>query len=145
MKKYNKKRRGFTLLELMIVIVILGLLSALVLPNILGKAESAKKKLVCIQMKNIKESLKSFKFDNGVYPTTEEGLMSLISNPDPEVYKNYAPKAYLDSKKPPIDPWNNEYIYLNEENVIDIISLGSDGKDGGEDEAQDIHLDDCER
>jgi general secretion pathway protein G len=144
MNKNVKKRRGFTLLELMIVIVILGLLSALVLPNILGKAEGAKKQLVCIQMKNIKESLKSFKFDNGIYPTTEEGLMALIKNPDAEKYKNYAPKAYLDSKNVPIDPWNNEYIYLNEDS-IDIISLGSDGRDGGEEEAQDIHLNECER
>ena len=85
-------KKAFSLLELMIVIIILGLLSALVLPNILGKAEDAKTKLVCIQMKNLKESLQSFKFDNGVFPTTEEGLESLISNPNPSTYKNYATK-----------------------------------------------------
>ena len=67
-KAFSEKRNAFSLMELMIVIVILGLLSALVLPNIMGKAEDAKQKLVCIQMKTLKEALDSFKFDNGTYP-----------------------------------------------------------------------------
>ncbi len=140
-----KLRRGFSLLELMIVIIILGLLSALVLPNLLGKAESAKRKLVCIQMKNIQEALKSFKFDNGVYPTTEEGLDALLKNPDPEKYTNYAPTGYLESKRLPKDPWKHPYIYLNSGGEIDIISLGADGKEGGDGEARDITLRECER
>lgn len=142
---HSKLRRGFSLLELMIVIIILGLLSALVLPNLLGKAESAKRKLVCIQMKNIEEALKSFKFDNGMYPTTEEGLEALLKNPDPEKYTNYAPTGYLESKRLPRDPWKHPYVYLNNGGEIDIISLGADGKEGGEGEAKDITLKECER
>lgn len=138
-------RSGFSLLELMIVIIILGLLSALVLPNLLGKAESAKQKLVCIQMKNIEEALKSFKFDNGMYPTTEEGLAALIKNPDPEKYTNYSPTGYLESKRLPKDPWKHPYVYLNNEGSIEIISLGADGKEGGDGEAKDITLGECER
>ncbi|WP_457595728.1 type II secretion system major pseudopilin GspG [Hydrogenimonas sp.] len=141
----SRKRKAFSLLELMIVIVILGLLSALVLPNLLGKAESAKRKLVCIQMKQIQEALKSFKFDNGMYPTTEEGLEALLKNPDPEKYTNYAPNGYLESKTLPKDPWKHPYVYINEGNKVQLISLGADGKEGGEGDAKDITLQECER
>jgi len=140
-----RTRKAFTLLELMIVIVILGLLSALVLPNLLGKAESAKRQLVCIQMKQIQEALKSFKFDNGMYPTTEEGLKALLHNPDSEKYTNYAASGYLDGKTLPKDPWKHPYIYLNEEETINLISLGADGKEGGDGDGKDITLSDCER
>ena len=140
-----KQRRGFSLLELMIVIIILGLLSALVLPNLLGKAESAKRKLVCIQMQQIEEALKSFKFDNGIYPSTEEGLEALIHNPDPEKYTNYASSGYLEGKKVPRDPWKHPYVYLNDEGTINLISLGADGQEGGDGEAKDITLQECSR
>ncbi len=142
---HPKRRKAFSLLELMIVIIILGLLSALVLPNLLGKAESAKRKLVCIQMKQIEEALKSFKFDNGMYPTTEEGLEALLRNPDPEKYTNYASSGYLESKTLPRDPWKHPYVYINEDGTINIISLGGDGKEGGDGDAKDITLQECER
>ncbi|WP_201353985.1 type II secretion system major pseudopilin GspG [Hydrogenimonas urashimensis] len=141
----TKKRKAFSLLELMIVIIILGLLSALVLPNLLGKAESAKRKLVCIQMKQIQEALKSFKFDNGMYPTTEEGLEALLKNPDPEKYTNYAPTGYLESKALPRDPWKHPYVYISDGTSVNIISLGADGREGGEGDAKDITLQECER
>ncbi|WP_456451268.1 type II secretion system major pseudopilin GspG [Hydrogenimonas sp.] len=141
----TRKRSAFSLLELMIVIIILGLLSALVLPNLLGKAESAKRKLVCIQMKQIEEALKSFKFDNGMYPTTEEGLEALLKNPDPEKYTNYAPSGYLEGKTLPKDPWKHPYIYVNEGSGINLISLGADGREGGDGDAKDITLQECER
>jgi len=137
-------RNGFSLLELMIVIVILGLLSAVVLPNILGKGEEAKKRIVCIQMKNFEEALKSFRFDNGMYPTTAEGLEALVSNPDPQKYKRYPASGYLDGTKVPLDPWENRYIYINENSTINIISLGADGKEGGSGEAADITLEQCQ-
>lgn len=140
-----KKRSGFTLMELMIVIVILGLLSALVLPNIMGKGEEAKERLVCIQMQNIEEALKSFKFDNGAYPQTEEGLKALIKNPDEDVYKSFARGGYLDGENIPRDPWKNPYIYLNTDGDIELISLGSDGKEGGDDEGKDILLRECKK
>jgi len=144
MKKI-KTRDAFTLMELMIVIVILGLLSALVLPNIIGKAEDAKQRLVCIQMKNIQEALKSFKFDNGLYPDTEEGLQSLMKNPDEKKYKSYAKSGYLDGEHLPVDPWKNHYIYLNEDGKINLISLGADGKENGKDNNKDITLMECNK
>jgi general secretion pathway protein G len=136
-------KQAFSLLELMIVIVILGLLSAVILPNVMGKGEEAKAKIVCIQIKNVHEALKSFRFDNGVYPSTEEGLEALLKNPDENRYKNYARTGYLDGNKLPVDPWQNKYIYLNDGTEIDIISLGSDGKEGGNDEGADITLKKC--
>ncbi|MDF1875395.1 type II secretion system major pseudopilin GspG [Sulfurimonas sp. SAG-AH-194-I05] len=144
-KNRTKMRSAFTLMELMIVIVILGLLSALVLPNIMGKAEDAKQRLVCIQMKNIDEALKSFKFDNGMYPETEDGLKALLSNPDEQKYKNYANGGYLDGINLPIDPWKNHYIYLNEDDGVELISLGADGKEEGKDNNKDITLRACNK
>ncbi|MDD5117924.1 MAG: type II secretion system protein GspG, partial [Sulfuricurvum sp.] len=75
----NQKRNAFTLIEIMVVIIILGLLAAFVIPNITGKSEEAKQKLVCVQMKSLSEGLKMFKIDNGSYPTTEEGIAALIT------------------------------------------------------------------
>jgi general secretion pathway protein G len=137
-------KKGFTLLELMIVIIILGLIASLVLPNILGQGERAKEKLVCIQMKNLKNALDSFKLEEGSYPTTEEGLKALIQNPNPQKYKNYPQKGFLSSKKLPHDPWGHPYIYVNNGGEIDIISLGADGKEGGSGENKDIRLSECQ-
>ena len=139
------KRRGFSLIEIMIVIIILGLLAGLVLPKLMGQADKAKKKIVCIQMHSLKDSLKNFKLDNGVYPTTEEGLNALLQNPDSQKYKSYTEGGYLDGKAP-LDPWKNPYIYINEDGKIDLISLGADGKEGGSGEAKDIRFSkDCQR
>ena len=139
------KRRGFSLIELMVVIIILGILASFVFPNIFGQADKAKRKTVCIQMYALKDSLKNFKLDNGVYPTTEEGLNALLKNPDSQKYKNYTEGGYLDGKVP-LDPWKNPYIYINEDGKIDLISLGADGKEGGSGEAKDIRFSkDCQR
>ncbi len=137
-------RKGFSLLELMIVIIILGLLASLVLPNIIGQGERAKEKLVCIQMKNLKNALDSFKLEEGTYPSTEEGLKALIQNPNPQKYKNYPEKGFLNSKKLPKDPWGHNYIYVNNGGDIEIISLGADGKEGGSGENRDIRLSECQ-
>ena len=137
-------RKAFTLLEIMIVVVILGLLAALVVPNIIGQGEKAKEKLVCVQMKSLKNALDSFKIEEGRYPSTEEGLMALIKNPDPNKYKNYPENGFLGSKKLPKDPWGNDYIYLNQNGNIEIISLGADGREGGEGENKDIRLSECQ-
>ncbi len=136
-------RKAFTLLELMIVIIILGLLASLVLPNLLGQASKAKKGVVCIQMKQLATSLKNFKFALGAYPTTEEGLRALVKNPDPDSYVNYPKEGFLDDGRIPKDPWKHDYIYLNEEGDIELISLGADGKEGGEGERADIRYSSC--
>jgi len=134
---------AFTLMELMIVIIILGLLAALVMPNLTGKSEEAKQKLVCIQMKNISQALKMFKADNGRYPTTEEGLEALMKNPSPEDLPNYAKSGYLEDNNLPKDPWGHPFIYLEEDNNPELISLGADGKEGGNKENKDIRLSEC--
>jgi len=136
-------RNAFSLMELMIVIIILGLLASLVLPNLMGKGEEAKRKLVCVQMKGISETLKMFKLDNGVYPTTEEGLKALIENPSEEEYPSYAPKAYLEGKKLPNDSWKSPFIYINKGDSFDLISLGADRKEGGESDSEDIRFSEC--
>ncbi len=140
----NTSSRGaFSLMELMIVIIILGLLASLVLPNLMGKGEEAKRKLVCVQMKGVGETLKMFKLDNSVYPTTEEGLQALLTNPSEEEYPSYAPNAYLEGKNLPKDSWKTPFIYINKGNEFDLISLGSDRKEGGEDDASDIRFSEC--
>jgi len=138
-------KKAFTLLEIMIVVVILGLLASLVVPNLIGQGEKAKEKLVCVQMKMLKDSLNSFKLDEGVYPSTQEGLKALLKNPNPEKYKHYPENGYLDSKTLPTDPWGNQFIYINNNSDIDLISLGADGKEGGEKESKDIRLSQCQK
>ncbi len=130
-------------MELMIVIIILGLLAAMVAPQLIGRSEQAKQKLVCVQLKTISDALKSFKIELGVYPSMDEGLEALITNPDEESYKNYPNGGYLDSKKTPLDPWGNPYIYLLEEGSFDLVSLGADGKEGGDKENKDIKYSTC--
>jgi general secretion pathway protein G len=131
-------RRGFSLMELLIVIVILGLLAALVVPNLTGKSEEAKEKLVCIQMKNLSNALKMFKLDIGRFPTTSEGLNALTKNPGD--IEGYAKSGYLDEAKMPIDPWHGNYIYVEDGEAFDIISFGGDRREGTSD---DIHYKTC--
>ena len=141
--RFTTHRKAFTLIEIMVVIIILGLLAAFVIPNITGKSGEAKQKLVCIQMKSLNESLKMFKVDNGTYPTSEEGLKALLVNPNPDTYTAYSSNAYIEGKNLPKDPWNKPYIYLNVDDEIELISLGSDGKEGGKNEEKDQKLSEC--
>ncbi len=138
-------RKGFSLLELMIVIVILGLLASLVLPNLIGKGEEAKRKLVCVQMKSLSEALKMFKMDNGKYPETQEGLEALVKNPDTQKYPNYPSAPYLSDGHVPKDPWGSPYIYINKDGTFDLMSLGADRKEGGTGENADIRFSECQR
>jgi general secretion pathway protein G len=140
----KKSRNGFTLIELMIVIVILGLLAAMVMPSLTGKGEEAKKKLVCVQMKSIYNgSLDMFKIDNSSYPSTEEGLEALATNPDEEKYPNYSRTGYFKDAKIPKDSWGHNFIYINDDGSVELISLAADGKEGGKDEAADIKMSGC--
>jgi general secretion pathway protein G len=125
-------RKAFSLIELMIVIVILGLLAAMVMPSLTGKGEEAKRKLVCVQIKSIYNgALDMYKIDNGTYPSTEEGLEIL------------AEKDYFKDKKLPKDSWGNNFIYINENGSIEILSLGADKKEGGSDNGADIKMSEC--
>jgi general secretion pathway protein G len=140
----KKRKKGFSLMELMIVVIILGLLSTLVLPNIMQKGNEAKSRLICVQMKNLEQSLKMFKMDNGVYPSTEESLKALVLNPNSSNYSNYSIGGYLDTNTLPKDSYDNEFIYISDNSEsFDIISLGSDKKEGGSGSATDIRLSEC--
>jgi len=140
----RKSRSAFTLIELMIVIVILGLLAAMVMPSLTGKGEEAKRNLVCVQMKSIYNgSLDMFKLNNSLYPSTQEGLEALSKNPDSEKYPNYSPSGYFKDGKIPKDSWGRNFIYLNNAGAVEIISLGADGKEGGTNESADIKMSEC--
>ncbi len=142
-KEQKKRRDAFSLLELLVVILILGILAAFVAPNLIGKGEQAKRDLVCIQMSSVSGTLDMFKLDNGMYPETEEGLQALLSNPDPERYPNYREAPYMTSM--PKDSWQNQFGYLKNENRFELISFGADRKEGGSGEAEDIFFSKCKK
>ncbi|HEX9190904.1 MAG TPA: type II secretion system major pseudopilin GspG [Candidatus Deferrimicrobiaceae bacterium] len=135
-----RDRAGFTLIEIMVVIVILGLLAALVVPKLIGRTEEAKKTQSRVQIKSIEQALELFKLDNGFFPTTDQGLEALVRLPDAgRVPKNYRKGGYLD--RVPKDPWGNAYVYLSpgSHGDYDISSYGADGTAGGEGEDADIN------
>jgi len=134
-------RRGFTLIEIMVVIVILALLAALVGPKIIGRSDDAKLTDAKLQIRNLETALKLYKLDSGAYPTTEQGLQSLIAKPTiGQIPKNYRAEGYLESKSIPRDPWGTEFIYLapGEHGDYDLCSLGADAVKGGEGKGADI-------
>ncbi len=141
MNQLNNKR-GFTLIEIMVVIVILALLAALVGPKILGRTDDAKIQTTKTQIRSLESALKLYKLDNGVYPTTEQGLNALVAKPTVGVApKNYKEGGYLESKQVPKDGWGNDYIYVSpgENGDYDLYSYGADGVKGGEGKNADIN------
>jgi len=141
METYLKNARGFTLIEIMVVIVILSMLAILVGPKIIGRTDDAKIADAKIQIKNLETALKLYKLDNGVYPSTEQGLQALVEQPAAGVIpKNYREGGYLEHKEVPKDPWDNAYLYLSpgEHGDFDLYSLGADGVRGGEGKDADI-------
>ena len=133
-------RAGFTLIEIMVVIVILGLLAALVVPKLIGRTEEAKKTQARVQIKHVEQALNLFKLDNGFYPATEQGLEALIRIPESgRIPKNYRKDGYLD--RVPKDPWGEPYVYVSpgQHGNYDISSFGADGVEGGEGEDADIN------
>ncbi|MGL5365329.1 MAG: type II secretion system major pseudopilin GspG [Plesiomonas shigelloides] len=130
---------GFTLLEVMVVIVILGVLASLVVPNLLGNKERADQQKVVSDLTALENSLDMYKLDNGQYPSTQQGLQALVSKPDGEPQpRRYRENGYI--KRLPTDPWGNEYQDLSpgEHGQVDIYSLGADGVEGGEGNGVDI-------
>ena len=137
------EKNAFTLLELLVVILILGLLAGTVVPKIIGSATKAKVDLVCTSMAGAAQAIKMFKVDNGMYPETEEGFEALQTNPDPDKYSNYATTAYLEHL--PTDSWGAKMVYLKVGNGFDIISYGADKREGGTDEYADIKYSQCHK
>ncbi len=136
-KKNRKHQAGFTLVELLVVMVILVLLASLVAPRVIGYLGSSKVKTAKIQIESLSTSLELFKLDAGRYPTSQEGLTALVKRPTNISVWN---GPYLKKNKVPNDPWGNSYVYKQpgEKTEFDIISYGADGKSGGNDENGDI-------
>lgn len=137
----NKKRKGFTLVEIMVVVVIIGMLAAVVGPRLIGQSDTAKVKATEVQISQLQQALELFHLNNGFFPTTDQGLHALIEKPTvPPEPKNYQKGGYLSKKTLPKDAWGNDFIYIcpGDKNDYDIISFGADGKEGGEDVRADI-------
>ncbi len=142
MKKQRRKQRGFTLIELMVVIVILGILAGLIVPRIMGRPDEARRAKARIQIESLETALKLYKLDNGVYPTTEQGLQALVEPPAVGApAKNWRQGGYLEKGKVPKDPWGFDYIYLcpGINGDYDLSSRGADGEPGGEGKNKDIN------
>ena len=135
-------QRGFTLIELMVVIVILGILAGLIIPRIMGRPEEARRMKARIQIESIETALKLYKLDNGSYPSTEQGLEALVEAPSVgQLPKAWRDGGYLEKGRVPKDPWENEFIYLSPgaNSDFDLISYGADGEPGGEDVNADVN------
>lgn len=138
-KKATPSEAGFTLIELMVVIVILGVLASIVAPRFLDEPQKARVIKAKMQIQGLATATKQFYLDNGFYPSTEQGLQSLIEKPSVgRIPKHYPSKGYI--AKIPSDPWDNEYIYIapGEHEPFEIISYGADGEEGGENTDADI-------
>jgi general secretion pathway protein G len=132
-----RAQRGFTLIELMVVLVIIGILAALIVPNVLNRADDARITAAKTDINNIVQALKLYRLDNQRYPSAEQGLQALVSKPTAgAIPSNWKP--YLD--KLPNDPWGRAYQYLNPgiKGEIDVMSLGADGQAGGQGHDADV-------
>ncbi|MDR3354650.1 MAG: type II secretion system major pseudopilin GspG [Synergistaceae bacterium] len=137
----GKRRSGFTLVEIMVVVVIIGMLAAIIGPRLSDNTDQARITSTKTQITQIENVLQMFHINNGFFPTTEQGLRALIEKPTiPPEPKNFPRGGYMNSKSLPKDAWGNEFIYKcpGENGDYDIISLGADGKEGGEGKNADI-------
>lgn len=139
--KRNYGAEGFTLIELMVVIVIIGILAGLIVPRIMGRPDEARQAKARMQIESLETALKLYRLDNGSYPTTEQGLQALVEAPEVgELAKRWREGGYLEKGKVPKDPWDNEFVYLcpGANGDFDLLSYGADGEQGGEGKNKDI-------
>lgn len=138
-RRQGRMSRGFTLIELMVVIAIIGILAALIVPKIMSRPDQARRVAATQDIASVMQALKLYRLDNGRYPTTDQGLGALVNKPttDP-VPNNWKEGGYLE--RLPNDPWGNPYQYLNPgvHGEIDVFSYGADGKAGGDGNDADI-------
>lgn len=137
-KPVNCTRRssqaGFTLIEIMVVVIIIGILAAIIAPNVIGRVDDAQIAAAKADLRAIENALKFYRLDNFSYPTTEQGLQALITRPNDPNIRNWKSGGYLDRKQVPKDPWGHEYLYQNpgQYNEVDVYTLGRDGRPGGD-------------
>jgi len=134
---YRQLQAGFTLIELMVVLLIIGVLAALIVPNVLDRADDARVTAAKTDVTNLMQALKLYRLDNQRYPTAEQGLQALLTKPTTAPVPNNW-KNYLDQL--PKDPWGTPYVYLNPgiKGEVDVMSYGADGQSGGEGKNADI-------
>ncbi|WP_017444449.1 type II secretion system major pseudopilin GspG [Gayadomonas joobiniege] len=141
--KAIKQQQGFTILEIMVVLVIIGILAGMIAPNFIGESDKAKVKKAATDIVTLEQALDMYKLNNHVYPSTEQGLSALVEEPtiDP-VPKNYPDGGYI--RRLPEDPWGNEYQLLSpgENGKIDIFSIGPDGQADTEDDIGNWNVND---
>jgi len=138
---------GFTLIEIMVVIIILGILATLIAPRLMDRPEEAKQIKARIQIASLETALKLYKLDNGMYPDTEQGLQALVEKPETgQTSGKWRKGGYLEKGRVPRDPWKNEFIYLSPgmHGDYDLISYGADGVPSGEDKNKDVNSWDLE-
>lgn len=131
-QKKRRKKNGFTLVELMVVIVIIGLLATIVALNVLPSGDTARIQKAKADIATIEQGLEMYRLQQGSYPTTSQGLQALVSAPAGADASRYQAGGYI--KRLPEDPWNRAYLYASpgQHGAADVWTLGADGKDGGE-------------
>ena len=138
----KRKERGFTLIEIMIVVVILSILVWQLAPRIMGKPDEARQVKAKMDIATLETALKLYKLDNGIYPSTEQGLEALVELPSiGQLPKKWREGGYLEKRKIPRDPWDNDYVYLSPglHGDFDLTSYGVDKEPGGEGKNMDIN------
>ena len=131
-RHFPRHQQGFTLIEIMVVVIIIGILAAIVAPNVIGRVDDAQITKARAEIANIENAMKFYRLDNFTYPSSEQGIEALVTKPaDPNI-RNWKAGGYLE--RLPTDPWGNPYLYLSPGNQreIDIYTLGRDGRPGGE-------------
>ena len=136
-------QRGLTLIEIMVVVAIIGMLAAMIVPNVIGQGEQAKVDLAKSNMASIASALDMFRLHNSRYPTTEEGLRALVERPSSA--RSWPEGGYL--PRTPEDPWGSQYVYISpgSSGAYDLISLGADGVEGGEGVNADLNYRELQR
>jgi general secretion pathway protein G len=140
MQRSAAPARGFTLIEVMVVVVILGLLAAIIVPKVMSRPDEARIVAARADIAAVQQALKLYRLDNTFYPSTEQGLQALVQRPATQpIPANWKEGGYLD--RVPKDPWGREYLYLNPgvRSEIDVFSFGADGRSGGEGNNADIY------
>ena len=125
------RQRGFTLIEILVVVMILGLLISLAAPRIMGRTDEARVVKAKADIRALEQGLNLYRLDSGSYPTTEQGLNALVEEPRTgEPPRNWRPDGYME--RVPLDPWNHEFLYASDGKTYTLRSLGADGQEGGE-------------